>query len=231
MKLVTMKCPSCGANVDLDENQYTGFCKYCGTKVIVEESNVQKIKIENPVKIDGEIEVANNELKSKLAQAKNMANLFLRNNKVNYLEYIKVYNLYLEAEKIGAYESKVYLDMVNFFLEGNSHLINCAIENLKRNKSFGQIMFRKIKDYMQEYDICMESAITNAKNSSEKETLQKKYEENREKIMEKYSEQLDEYYKAKREANKKAWTIGIIVGGIVPIVLGTIVTLILELLL
>lgn len=36
MGLVSMKCPSCSANIELDDSREFGFCTYCGTKVMTE---------------------------------------------------------------------------------------------------------------------------------------------------------------------------------------------------
>lgn len=42
--MVVLKCPSCGANLELDETREFAFCTYCGTKI----SNIQ-----NRMRIDG----------------------------------------------------------------------------------------------------------------------------------------------------------------------------------
>ena len=54
MKLVSGKCPNCGANVELDSNLTQTYCAYCGSKISVEES-VEKLKIElsGKIEIDG----------------------------------------------------------------------------------------------------------------------------------------------------------------------------------
>lgn len=36
MNFVQMKCPNCGANLDVETGIDSFFCKYCGTKIIVE---------------------------------------------------------------------------------------------------------------------------------------------------------------------------------------------------
>lgn len=48
MGMVAIKCPQCGADIQLDENRDFGFCTYCGTKVmqdkiIIEHSGSVKI--------------------------------------------------------------------------------------------------------------------------------------------------------------------------------------------
>lgn len=50
MGFIAVKCPNCGAEVNLDESREFGFCTYCGTKVVQE-----KIVVEHrgQVSVDG----------------------------------------------------------------------------------------------------------------------------------------------------------------------------------
>lgn len=34
MKIISIKCPSCGANTNLDEERGFGYCSFCGTKIV-----------------------------------------------------------------------------------------------------------------------------------------------------------------------------------------------------
>lgn len=63
MGIIAIKCPSCGADVSLDESREFGFCTYCGTKVMQE-----KIVVEHngSVKVD-----TSDELKNLYAAARN----------------------------------------------------------------------------------------------------------------------------------------------------------------
>lgn len=56
MGFVSVKCPDCGAEINLDESREFGFCSYCGAKVVQE-----KIVIEHrgSVKIDDSKELKN----------------------------------------------------------------------------------------------------------------------------------------------------------------------------
>lgn len=45
MGLVNAKCPSCGADIQLDGDQTKAFCMYCGGQIQVQEA-IQKIKID-----------------------------------------------------------------------------------------------------------------------------------------------------------------------------------------
>ncbi|MBQ7740469.1 MAG: hypothetical protein IJT65_04475 [Eubacterium sp.] len=56
MSFVALKCPGCGANIQLDNTKEYGFCSYCGTKVVQD-----KIVVEHrgSVKIDTTEELKN----------------------------------------------------------------------------------------------------------------------------------------------------------------------------
>ena len=45
MSLVNVKCPNCGAAIQLDSSREEGFCSYCGSKVQVQEA-ISKVKID-----------------------------------------------------------------------------------------------------------------------------------------------------------------------------------------
>ncbi len=50
MGFITLKCPSCGAPLELDDSREFGFCQYCGTKIVQD-----KIVVEHrgTVSVDG----------------------------------------------------------------------------------------------------------------------------------------------------------------------------------
>lgn len=39
IKLISVKCPECGASLDVEENRNQAFCTYCGTKILVNNEN------------------------------------------------------------------------------------------------------------------------------------------------------------------------------------------------
>ncbi len=45
MKIVPAKCPNCGANIDVDEEQETTKCEYCGDAILIDRA-IEKYKIE-----------------------------------------------------------------------------------------------------------------------------------------------------------------------------------------
>ena len=50
MSMVALKCPECGADIELDDSREFGFCLYCGTKVMQDKVIVEhqgSVKIDN----------------------------------------------------------------------------------------------------------------------------------------------------------------------------------------
>lgn len=39
MKLISVKCPECGATLNIEEGREQAFCTYCGTKVLLHNEN------------------------------------------------------------------------------------------------------------------------------------------------------------------------------------------------
>lgn len=42
MRLISMKCPECKANLSVEEGRKYYFCQYCGTKIMLEDDRVNK---------------------------------------------------------------------------------------------------------------------------------------------------------------------------------------------
>ena len=39
MKIIQLKCPSCGSSLEAEDNLETFYCKYCGQKIILADQN------------------------------------------------------------------------------------------------------------------------------------------------------------------------------------------------
>lgn len=61
MEFISMKCPECGAILDIEEGRKECFCSYCGNKVLVQNENEKTININKHITDDAEIVRANNE--------------------------------------------------------------------------------------------------------------------------------------------------------------------------
>ncbi|NLI53589.1 MAG: hypothetical protein GX417_04615 [Clostridiales bacterium] len=46
MAFVEAKCPACGGTIQLDDANETGFCMYCGTKVLLNDSIPRRVKVD-----------------------------------------------------------------------------------------------------------------------------------------------------------------------------------------
>lgn len=45
MPFEAAKCPNCGGILQLDDSNETGFCQFCGSRIVVRDA-IQKMKIE-----------------------------------------------------------------------------------------------------------------------------------------------------------------------------------------
>jgi DNA-directed RNA polymerase subunit RPC12/RpoP len=41
MGFIALRCPSCGAEIELDESRDFAFCTYCGTKMVREKQTIE----------------------------------------------------------------------------------------------------------------------------------------------------------------------------------------------
>lgn len=58
MSIVNVKCPNCGASIQLDNTREEGFCSYCGSKVKVQEA-ISKVKIDKSGDLKNLLNLAN----------------------------------------------------------------------------------------------------------------------------------------------------------------------------
>lgn len=58
---ITIKCPECGAMLNIEEGRRQCFCSYCGTKIMIPDSSeqIEQGAVENSAYIDAEREVYN----------------------------------------------------------------------------------------------------------------------------------------------------------------------------
>lgn len=51
MKFYKMQCPGCGANLEVEDELDSFFCKYCGTKIYVAEQDPEIVKAKTSIKL------------------------------------------------------------------------------------------------------------------------------------------------------------------------------------
>ena len=200
MSLEVVKCPNCGANINLNDNQEFGFCTYCGTKVVNNAIKKQKITIENPVKIDGKVEIVNNEFETALAEADNSADIFFTRNNPTIYDYNRVLNMYANAERLGAQESRLYL-----------HLLDFAV---KANIETKLIILKDANQFINACDLYINTAIRVEKDEQKQKEIKDKYNKERDEILEKFKQKMNNtsnMQKTLNSPNKKLafWLLGI----------------------
>ena len=57
MKMFELKCPSCGATLNVAEEQRQLYCQYCGTKIIVDDG-VQRTEIKHVIRDEARLKEA-----------------------------------------------------------------------------------------------------------------------------------------------------------------------------
>ena len=77
MNILQIKCPSCGATLEAENNIDTFFCKYCGTKIIVADQNEETIKAKAKIKSE-EQQIKHQEFKLQ-HESKERSKTFKRN--------------------------------------------------------------------------------------------------------------------------------------------------------
>lgn len=56
MGFIALRCPSCGAEIELDSSREFGFCQFCGTKIVQEKKVIEHrgtVTINGNVSVDG----------------------------------------------------------------------------------------------------------------------------------------------------------------------------------
>lgn len=200
MSVEVVKCPNCGANINLNNNQEFGFCTYCGTKVVNNTIKKQKITIENPIKIDGKVELVNNEFEAALAQADNSATIFFTIDNPTIYDYNGVLNMYANAERLGAQESRLYLHLLDFVIKAN-------IETKL-------IILKDANQFINSCDLYINTAIRVEKDEQKQKEIKDKYNKERDEILEKFTQKMtntSNMQKALNTPNKKLafWILGI----------------------
>lgn len=51
MNFVQMKCPNCGADLEVENDIDSFYCKYCGTKIVIEDQDPEVLKTKRRIKL------------------------------------------------------------------------------------------------------------------------------------------------------------------------------------
>ena len=151
-ELVVQKCPSCGATADLDENQNFGFCKYCGSKIIKKESIVQKVKVTNPIEIQGGVKIVNNEFEAKLAKIDHEAQKLLNCHGSKTEKAKEIIDSYKRLENIGGNEPKLWEHFLEFYVKINMEK-NCNFIGIHEFEETIRDIYNQVLKYEKDENI------------------------------------------------------------------------------
>lgn len=42
VKIISLKCPECGADISIEEGHKQCFCQYCGAKIILDDGKTEE---------------------------------------------------------------------------------------------------------------------------------------------------------------------------------------------
>lgn len=57
MQLIELKCPDCGASLEVEDNRKNCFCTYCGAKIMLHDENEKTVNINKNLHITNEAEI------------------------------------------------------------------------------------------------------------------------------------------------------------------------------
>ena len=136
MKLVAAKCPSCGANINVDRSLKFTKCDYCNTEIMVEEAveNLLKVELKDSPTLDNYLKLGNRYFDNQ--------------------EFEEAYKVYSKAEEIDPDNPIVVLRRGlcrTLITDYNVLDINSSINGMKTAYS----LMKKMKISKDEINICI----------------------------------------------------------------------------
>jgi hypothetical protein len=140
MALISLKCPQCGASIQLDNTREIGYCLYCGNKVVLQEGLKREITIDESHKVDGWIALGYDNLR-----ARNFLGAEQYANKVIEVDYKNPGAWYIK----GCCSTNLQLSMENWnraltFAEKGTPVRNWIIEALINPKGYMQSRLKTV---------------------------------------------------------------------------------------
>ncbi len=156
MKLVSAKCPNCGASLDVNPKQEAAKCEYCHQAILVDDA-IAKYKLE----ISGSVEVKN------LPKHDNI--LKLANRNYNNKEYEEAYKGYDQLLKLDADNTTALLrygicktllnNYIDFTMEYLNKTFNNVINILKEKNEYDNNIDSCVKETLYATNESLEATI------------------------------------------------------------------------
>lgn len=81
IQMIRLKCPACGANLEIESDRKTAFCTYCGEKILVHNDNEYTYRHIDEARLR-EIELEERELEEKIKDKEKREHFRKTRNKV-----------------------------------------------------------------------------------------------------------------------------------------------------
>ena len=114
MEIITVQCPKCFGQLQIDKSGKQYFCLYCRTGI------KEKPKAREQIELEG-----------KLRFAKQIEKLYYRNQKT----FDDVMNAYDQAERFGKEDSNYWLERARFFVKGSLRELSRTQLSVGNNRS------------------------------------------------------------------------------------------------
>ena len=149
MKLVSAKCPNCGASLDVNPSQEAIKCEYCHHAILVDDA-VAKYKLE----VSGSVEVEN------LPKQDNLLKLANRNYENH--EYEEAYESYDQVLKLDADNTLALLrygicktllnNYIDFTMDFLSKTFEDVVEMLKKKNEYDNSIEQYVSEVLYAVD-------------------------------------------------------------------------------
>lgn len=148
MRLIALNCPVCGGETELNYNIKSGFCKNCGSKVMLDEE-IQKIRIDHYITVQ---------------------NLIILAERAHTKE--ESHNLYLKALELDPNNFKTILGLMNSSLtpEKSSYYLNLYFTLSRKEGKKEKDLLEEISKFSTSYPEAFSSSIIKL-NPTNKEFL------------------------------------------------------------
>jgi hypothetical protein len=180
MAFISAKCPECGGSIQLDDARESGFCLYCGTKVLLSESIPQIVKVEGIQTLENKL--SNAETYAKLGEVEKAISLLSQITEDFTSDYrawwmlaklINAYGYFYKNANVGSVDkiisSKEYMYAISLASESSKAFIDAEYSkyrsSIDQNSKESQ---RKIEaTYKGDYSYINHSYLIDAKNQDE----------------------------------------------------------------
>jgi hypothetical protein len=101
MPIVSMRCPSCSGDIQVDDEKSIGFCMYCGNKILI-QSYMSTVRLDNSHMVDNWMKLGQNA--NRAGNYEEAENFFSKVLEVNPNNYLAILNKGYAAGMLSTYD-------------------------------------------------------------------------------------------------------------------------------